>query len=55
MTTPDIQATLVLLIEKLANDPPPDVLERMQKRLEESRKGMPKGASMAVLNLRMGN
>lgn len=41
-------------IEKLVKDPPPDVVERMQKRLEERRKGMSRGASGEVLSLRVG-
>ena len=41
-------------IEKLVKDPPLDVVERMQKRLEERRKGMSRGASGEILNMRLG-
>ena len=41
-------------IEELATDPPPEVTRRIQARINERRKGMPRGASRGELSLRVG-
>ena len=42
------------LIKRLATNPPQEVVDRIRERIRERRKGMPRGASEAVLNTRMG-
>ena len=41
-------------LEQLRTNPPAEVTQRIQRRLAERRRGMPRGASEAVLHTRMG-
>ena len=41
-------------IQELVTDPPPEVIDRIQARINKRRKGMQRGASRGELSWRMG-
>jgi hypothetical protein len=54
MVSADNAERIARELTELVSNPPKEVLDRMRARLEERRKGMPRGVSAAVLHTRMG-
>ena len=53
MASADVKC-IAKVLQKLVANPPKEVRDRMRARIEERRKGMPRGASRGELSLRVG-